>query len=162
MDGALVIIFNVYAPSAFAERELLYAHLAQLNIHAGTQVQLGCDFNCTFQGSTDGMWKTEARHMPPALVELCLTWGIVECLEDKLARLASGGLTAGFAADHTTFSRLDRWYVSRAHADWIRRCHTLFPARSESQRRQYVNNQPGHPGKTPQHQGSVPRVKVRT
>lgn len=102
VDGIEVVVFNVYAPTAVMERELLFQRLAELVILDGMPILLSGDFNATIQDSTDRTKKTTARHKSPTLADLCHAWRIDDCLQDELEALAHGGLRASFIADRHT------------------------------------------------------------
>ena len=130
--GETVLVVNVYAPSTKHEREALFSSLQLLLEGYEGPMCVGGDFNCTLEPRLDRSFVSPpGRHDSLALRRLLGRVQLSDVLDDDMDMAEEDRDVPAFhAASHTYFytlpgggsasSRLDRWYVSSRHADWIR------------------------------------------
>ena len=130
--GDPVLVVNVYAPSDKTSREALFEWLRLLLLDYEGPMFIGGDFNCTLVPLLDRTFVSPpGRHDSMALRRLLGRAQLSDVLEDAMELAEEDRAISDFqAAVHTYFytlpggesasSRLDRWYVSSLHADWIR------------------------------------------
>lgn len=131
IHGAAVLVINCYAPSSYASREAFYASLLDIDwSHDGPVLVVG-DFNCALNDRIDRTYHdTDTKHDSPERRKLLEVWSTSDVLEDAGRQAMERHSTAQFARAHHTYyysvsgnvasSRLDRWYCSTGHEDWIR------------------------------------------
>lgn len=126
------LIITVYAPTNRATREALFSSLCCITEGFHGMVLLAGDFNCTLDNVTDrSLPGRQSYHDSVVLRRLLDRWDLVDSLAEDAARARDERDEADFHRQtHTYFytspggvpasSRLDRFYVSSAYADWIR------------------------------------------
>ncbi|CAI5702020.1 unnamed protein product [Peronospora effusa] len=127
-----VLVVNVYAPSGKTEREAFFEKLQHHLLEHMGPLFVGGDFNCTLGPRLDRSFLSPpGRHDSQALRRLLGQTQLCDVLEDDMERAEEErAISSFYAAAHTYFytlpgsklasSRLDRWYVSALHADWVR------------------------------------------
>lgn len=129
----------IFSTSTLRSREpntKLYDDLTVLVIPKDGPVWGSGDFNCTLNPVADRTWPPAWRHTWPALLHWCDAWRLVDYLTDEFAVVQDATTADEFGARRHTYHtteggvhashRLDRWYCSRDHADWFRRCHVVI------------------------------------
>lgn len=130
--GETLMLANIYAPTDRALREAFYQRLAQLPMQHTGPILCGGDFNCTLHPMADrSLQRTALAHDSPSLRTLLRTWGMVDALQRDIDTATDTRDLPTFHQRHHTYgytmatgqfesSRLDRWYVSTEHDEWIR------------------------------------------
>ena len=129
--GETVLVVNVYAPSVKTEREAMFDSLLLLLQEYDGPMFVGGDFNCTLEPRLDRSFiSPPGRHDSLALRRLLGRAQLSDVLDGDMKIAEEERAVPTFqAAAHTYFytlpgggsasSRLDRWYVTSRHADWI-------------------------------------------
>ncbi|KAF1322066.1 reverse transcriptase, partial [Globisporangium splendens] len=137
--GETFLLVNIYAPTDRAMREALYQRLAQLPVHHTGPILFGGDFNCTLHPMADrSLQRTALAHDSLSLRTLLRTWGLVDVLQRDIDTASDKRDLPAFHRRHHTYeytmatgqfesSRLDRWYISMEHDEWIRSTSQCIP-----------------------------------
>ncbi|KAF1336803.1 reverse transcriptase, partial [Globisporangium splendens] len=130
--GTPVLLINCYAPSGMVGREALFNSLRDLELQHDGPVFCGGDYNCTLLGAADRSYTPTVKHHDSgALRKLIEAWNLVDVLTDDALEAVDAREIPAFQKRHHTYfytlpgggtasSRLDRWYCSRDHEDWVR------------------------------------------
>ena len=129
--GETLLVVNVYAPSVKTEREAMFISLLLLLQTYNGHMFVGEVFNCTLEPRLDRPFiSPPGRHYYLALRQLLGRAQLSDVLDGDMKITEEEKSVPEFhAAAHTYFytlpgggsasSRLDRWYVSSRHDDWI-------------------------------------------
>ncbi|KAF1326887.1 reverse transcriptase, partial [Globisporangium splendens] len=132
LRGETVLLLNIYAPSTVFAREAFYRALLGLLSSHGGPILCGGDFNCTLNQMADRSHNTHNKvHESRELKKLLQKLDLVDTLEDDALRATDTRDVKAFHRQHHTYyytlpsgdsasSRLDRWYCSNDHLDWVR------------------------------------------
>ncbi|KAF1314877.1 reverse transcriptase, partial [Globisporangium splendens] len=132
LRGETVLLLNIYAPSTVFAREAFYRALSGLLSSHDGPVLCGGDFNCTLNQTADRSHNTHNKvHDSRELKKLLQKLNLVDTLEDDALRATDTRDVKAFHRQHHTYyytlpsggsasSRLDRWYCSNDHLDWVR------------------------------------------
>ena len=130
--GETALAVNVYAPSVKTEREAMFESLLLLLQAYDGPMFVGGDIDCTLEPRLGRSFiSPPGRHDYLALRRLLGRAHISDVLDGDIEIAEEERAVPAFqAAAHiyfytlpsggSTSSRLDRWYVSSRHADWIR------------------------------------------
>ncbi|KAF1329554.1 reverse transcriptase, partial [Globisporangium splendens] len=130
--GETVLLLNIYAPSTVFAREAFYRALSGLLSSHDGPILCGGDFNCTLNQMTDRSHNIHNKvHDSRELKKLLQKLNLVDTLEDDALRATDTRDVKAFHRQHHTYyytlpsgdsasSRLDRWYCSNDHLDWVR------------------------------------------
>lgn len=130
--GEHIMVINVYAPvNSWNRREELYLTIGDLVRGHSDMVLFGEDLNCSVNLALDRSEPTiNTGHHSPALDSLLTEWGMVDALDADMKDALIYDSLRHFHGQHHTFaysrsgwirtSRLDRWYVTKAHKHRIR------------------------------------------
>ncbi|KAF1328452.1 reverse transcriptase, partial [Globisporangium splendens] len=132
LRGETVLLLNIYAPSTVFAREAFYRALSGLLSSHDGPILCGGDFNCTLNQMADRSHNTHNKvHDSRELKKLLQKLDLVDTLEDDALRATDTRDVKAFHRQHHTYyytlpssdsasSRLDRWYCSNDHLDWVR------------------------------------------
>ncbi|KAF1328525.1 reverse transcriptase, partial [Globisporangium splendens] len=132
LRGETVLLLNIYAPSTVFAREAFYRALSGLLSSHDGPILCGGDFNCTLNQMADRSHNTHNKvHDSRELKKLLQKLNLVDTLEDDALRATDTRDVKAFHRQHHTYyytlpsgdsasSRLDRWYCSNDHLDWVR------------------------------------------
>ncbi|KAF1316300.1 reverse transcriptase, partial [Globisporangium splendens] len=130
--GETVLLLNIYAPSTVFAREAFYRALSGLLSSHDGPILCGGDFNCTLNQTADRSHNSHNKvHDSRELKKLLQKLNLVDTLEDDALRATDTRDVKAFHRQHHTYyytlpsdgsasSRLDRWYCSNDHLDWVR------------------------------------------
>lgn len=137
--GTCAQIYNIYVPTDRPTREALLDFLATQPIATGIPVSIGGDFNCCLYGLVDRSYHRAGNaHGSSALRRLLDAWDCSDVLEQGIQEALDDRTYAEFWATHHTYGytlpdgnhatgRLDRWYVQRSYANWVRAVRQSVP-----------------------------------
>ncbi|KAF1328041.1 reverse transcriptase, partial [Globisporangium splendens] len=132
LRGETVLLLNIYAPSTVFAREAFYRALSGLLSSHDGPILCGGDFNCTLNQMADRSHNNHNKvHDSRELKKLLQKLNLVDTLEDDALRATDTRDVKAFHRQHHTYyytlpsdgsasSRLDRWYCSNDHLDWVR------------------------------------------
>ncbi|KAF1314221.1 reverse transcriptase, partial [Globisporangium splendens] len=132
LRGETVLLLNIYAPSTVFAREAFYRALSGLLSSHDGPILCGGDFNCTLNQMADRSHNTHNKvHDSRELKKLLQKLNLVDTLEDDALRATDTRDVKAFHRQHHTYyytlpsgdsasSRLDQWYCSNDHLDWVR------------------------------------------
>ncbi|KAF1333309.1 reverse transcriptase, partial [Globisporangium splendens] len=132
LRGETVLLLNIYAPSTVFAREAFYRALSGLLSSHDGPILCGGDFNCTLNQTADRSHNNHNKvHDSRELKKLLQKLNLVDTLEDDALRATDTRDVKAFHRQHHTYyytlpsgdsasSRLDRWYCSNDHLDWVR------------------------------------------
>ncbi|KAF1329640.1 reverse transcriptase, partial [Globisporangium splendens] len=132
LRGETVLLLNIYAPSTVFAREVFYRALSGLLSSHDGLILCGGDFNCTLNQTADRSHNNHNKvHDSRELKKLLQKLNLVDTLEDDTLRATDTRDVKAFHRQHHTYyytlpsgdsasSRLDRWYCSNDHLDWVR------------------------------------------
>ncbi|KAF1322650.1 Abc transporter g family member 31, partial [Globisporangium splendens] len=132
LRGETVLLLNIYAPSTVFAREAFYRALSGLLSSHDGPILCGGDFNCTLNQMADRSHNNHNKvHDSRELKKLLQKLDLVDTLEDDALRATDTRDVKAFHRQHHTYyytlpsgdsasSRLDRWYCSNDHLDWVR------------------------------------------
>jgi hypothetical protein len=131
LHGETVLLLNIYAPSTVLAREAFYSALPGLLPTHDGPIICGGDFNCTLNQHTDRTYNNHKTvHDSKQLRKMLKKLNLVDTLEDDATQAHEARDVQAFHRQHHTYfyslptggsasSRLDRWYCSNEHLDWI-------------------------------------------
>ncbi|OWZ16530.1 reverse transcriptase [Phytophthora megakarya] len=146
IDGVEFLLLNVYAPHVVAERERFYRQLARIELPAGAKVLLGGDFNCTQEYRVDRSYaQGPGTHKSAGLDTLLGNWCLEDALLSEIPEVEDVPALHHFHTAHHTYrynipgkgeatSRLDRWYLSSAAMEWLRKIEVIPPVHKADHR----------------------------
>ncbi|KAF1319878.1 hypothetical protein FI667_g12756, partial [Globisporangium splendens] len=132
LRGETVLLLNIYAPSTVFAMEAFYRALSGLLSSHDGPILCGGDFNCTLNQMADRSHNNHNKvHDSKELKKLLQKLNLVDTLEDDALRATDTRDVKAFHRQHHTYyytlpsggsasSRLDRWYCSNDHLDWVR------------------------------------------
>ncbi|KAF1334471.1 Reverse transcriptase precursor, partial [Globisporangium splendens] len=132
LRGETVLLLSIYAPSTVFAREAFYRALSGLLSSHDGPILCGGDFNCTLNQMADRSHNNHNKvHDSRELKKLLQKLNLVDTLEDDALRATDTRDVKAFHRQHHTYyytlpsgdsasSRLDRWYCSNDHLDWVR------------------------------------------
>ncbi|KAF1318321.1 reverse transcriptase, partial [Globisporangium splendens] len=126
------LLVNVYAPIPKSQREALFAELVGVLAQHDGPILVGGDFNCLLHPKVDRSNQHQAAaHGSPGLQKLTIECRLVDVLQREIDDTVDQRDAELFWAKEHTYrytmpdgslasSRLDRWYVTASHDDWVR------------------------------------------